>query len=635
MPHDSLPQAPANNKGKTSMRLSRLFLQLLLVSLLAACATPGSMQVYPLESTEQLMDGASVNAGNDEFIRQLLDSRTWVSYKHLQADPIEVGKQANIPIQHEEVKILGPSQEDSVRSLAVKLWMIENAEHTIDVVYYIFTYDVVGQAILGALCNAVKRGVDVRVMVDSIGSIDPSHTPLMALETCAEDAGYVRNAMGGETEYRARVQVVIFNALTSMSSWVNRRSHDKLLVVDGVFPGKAMVITGGRNISLSYYGIKADGSEDPSAYRDLEMLLKSRESDTFSEPTVGNTSTIYYSLLFLHKGNKRLRPVYFDDPEEPGEDPDPFRAERERARQSLEFLQSQPTIKRYMSEMPGYMRSGFQNSDVLLAHELANLTNRNVVTEVERNLQDNPNSIMHVLANYGDDLESNGTLRIVSPYLFIAKYYDADGNVIHDGATELLRWLDEHPNNRVEIVTNSVLTSDNFMAQAMIDMDMGPRLLLTPELEAAWLSSLKGGELNEAVVASEAWRQCVNHPQLFIYQTGKLDAAMLGKGSVHYGKLHAKFFMGHDAGFVGTANFDYRSRLFNNEMGFFYSSDEVQQELIDIFEDLKADSYRWGTPEWLEMRKHVMAIRGMKGWSTGHQRSIFKFMRTTGLDWLM
>ena len=617
------------------MRLSRLFLQLLLVSLLAACATPASRQVFPLESTGQLIDDASVNAGNDEFIRQLLDSRTWVSYRHLHEDPIELGKQAKIPVQHEEVKILGPSQEDSVRSLAVKLWMIENAAHTIDVVYYIFKYDVVGQAILGALCNAVKRGVDVRVMVDSIGSIDPSHTPLMALETCAEDAGYVRNAMGDETEYRARVQVVIFNALTSMSSWTNRRSHDKLLVVDGAFPGKAKVITGGRNVSLSYYGIKADGSEDPSAYRDLEMLLKSRSSDTFGEPTVGDTSTIYYSLLFLHKGNKRLHPVYFDDPEEPGVDPDPFRDARLHAQRSLEFIKSQPLVERYLAEMPGYMSSGFNNAEVLLAHELANLTNRNVVTEVERNLQENPNSIMYILANYGDNLDSKGTLRIVSPYLFIAKYYDTDGNVIHDGAAEVLQWLSEHPDNRVEIVTNSVLTSDNFMTQAMIDMDMGPRLLLTPELEAAWLSSLKGGELNEAVVASEAWQKSVNHPQLFIYQTGRLDAAILGKGSVHYGKLHAKFFMGHDAGFVGTANFDYRSRLFNNEMGFFYRSEAVQQDLIEIFEALKADSYRWGTPEWLEMRKQVMAIKGMKGWSTRYQRSIFKFLRTTGLDWLM
>jgi phosphatidylserine/phosphatidylglycerophosphate/cardiolipin synthase-like enzyme len=157
---------------------------------------------------------------------------------------------------------------------------------------------------------------------------------------------------------------------------------------------------------------------------------------------------------------------------------------------------------------------------------------------------------------------------------------------------------------------------------------------LTPELEAAWLSGLKGGELNAALVASEEWQRLVNDPQIFIYQTGKLDAAVLGNGSAQYGKLHAKFFIGNNAGFVGTSNFDYRSRLFNNELGFFYESDEVQQELIAIFEDLKADSYRWGTPEWLEMRKQVMALGGMKGWTTRQQRSIFRFMRTTGLEWL-
>ncbi len=617
------------------MLLTRLLPLPVLVSLLLACATPASRQTDPLQSTRQLLDDASVTAGNDEFIRQLRDSRSWVSYRHLKVDPIELGKQVNIPVQNEEVKILGPSQQDSVRSLALKLWMIENAEHTIDVVYYIFQYDLAGQALLGALCNAVQRGVDVRVMVDSIGSLDPSHTPLMALETCAQHAGTMRTVDGQLTDYRARVQVVIFNALTSLYSWSNRRSHDKLLVVDGAFPGKAMVITGGRNVSLAYYGIKADGSEDPGAYRDLEILIKSRSSDTFDQPTVGDTSTIYYSLLFLHKGNKRLRPVYFDDPEEPGEDPDPFRADREHARKSLEFLKSQPMIERYLAEMPEYMTSGFDAADVLLAHELANLTNRDVVIEVERNIQDNPNSIMHILANYGDDLHSNGTLRIVSPYLFIARYYDAEGNVIHDGAEVMHQWLREHPNNRVEIVTNSVLTSDNFMTQSIIDMDLGPRLLLSPDLEAAWLSSLKGGEWNAAVVTSDEWQRLVNNPQLFIYQTGKLDAAMLGKGSVHYGKLHAKFFMGNDAGFVGTANFDYRSRLFNNEMGFFYKSDAVQQELIDIFEELKADSCRWGTPEWLEMRRQVMAVGGMKGWSTRHQRFIFKLMRATGLDWLM
>ena len=53
---------------------------------------------------------------------------------------------------------------DALKSLAAKLWMIENAEYTVDVMYYIFKRDTVGYAVLGALCNAVKRGVDVRIM---------------------------------------------------------------------------------------------------------------------------------------------------------------------------------------------------------------------------------------------------------------------------------------------------------------------------------------------------------------------------------------------------------------------------------------------------------------------------------------
>ena len=87
-------------------------------------------------------------------------------------------------------KFLGPNDQAAISSLAVKLWMIENAEHTIDFTYYIFKTDLVGNAMLGALCNAVRRGVDIRVTVDSLGSISGgSHSALRALETCADDAG--------------------------------------------------------------------------------------------------------------------------------------------------------------------------------------------------------------------------------------------------------------------------------------------------------------------------------------------------------------------------------------------------------------------------------------------------------------
>ena len=618
------------------MKFLRIFLLLPAMLVLVACATTGADQVHPLKSTRQLLAEAGTLAGNEEFIRQLRDARTWVPYRRLTEDPIEVGKNAKIPIQHEQVKILGPSREDALRSLALKVWLIEQAQYTIDMAYFIFTHDLAGEAVTGALCNAVQRGVDVRVMVDSIGSLGFARTELMALESCADNAGFMRTVDGQLTPYKGRVQVVLFNSPVKSISWANRRSHDKLMVVDGKFPGKAVVMTGGRNISLSYYGINADGSVHTGTYQDLEVLIKSDVQDSFKEWTVGNVSEIYFSLLFLHENNNRLRPVYYTDPDDDSFlQNDPYLHERNRAQKELAHLKSLPGVREMLATMPEYMHTGFRDSQVRLAHEFANLVNDDVVTETEANQEDNPNSVMALLGRLDDRLEPGSALRIVSPYIFVARYYDKDGNVIQDGALDAHQWLSQHPENRIEAVTNSVLTSDNFLAQSVIDMDVGPRMLLTPELEEAWVSSLEEGEFNPAVVESEEWQQLINHPQMFLYQTGKLDAALLGKGDEYYGKLHAKFLIGGDIGFVGTANFDYRSRLFNNEMGFFLKNQELLDDLDEAFEMLKAQSYRWGTPEWLQMRREVMEAGGIKGWSTRNQRGIFKFLRATGLDWLI
>jgi phosphatidylserine/phosphatidylglycerophosphate/cardiolipin synthase-like enzyme len=130
-----------------------------------------------------------------------------------------------------------------------------------------------------------------------------------------------------------------------------------------------------------------------------------------------------------------------------------------------------------------------------------------------------------------------------------------------------------------------------------------------------------------------AWRELVEHPRLRIYQTGRNDAVRLG-GEITYGKLHAKFIVDGDLGFVGTSNFDYRSRLFNNEMGFFVESPSQGVEIHDAFEYLKGLSYRWGSPEWLEMRERMMASGGIKAWTVRRQRTIYNFLKATGLKYL-
>ncbi len=599
---------------------------ILLLSLLqAGCATTPTTPTCP-PGTQNLPDCPPLSAVQDRDIDRIYKYRTWVSPKDLEEDPIAYGMNADIPIQGAQGKILGPDDEGAINSLAVKLWMIENAQHTIDFGYYIYTTDIVGYAMFGAMCDAVKRGVDVRVMVDGLGSSKASNTTLAALKTCENQAGFIRTESGELSTRKARVQVMIFNSITKISTSPNRRSHDKLLIIDADFHDKAFMMTGGRNISLDYYGITAEGAFDPYGYRDSEILFKPAEN--VHDITIGEISSGYFTLLFLYKGNKQILPVSTDQAREL------YIRERTLAKESLVKIKRFEILKPHLAHMDEYMSEGFHPSEVLLAHNLDNITNKKVTKNAVENLTKNPNSILFVMDKLGELRKGTEFTRIVSPYLFLARHEDKDGNVIVDEASAALEWLDTHPEARLEIMTNSVLTSDNFSAQSIIDMDTAPRLLLDQETRDAWRKLKAEDEVGGELTSSASWQEQINHPRLAIYETGRLDSSKLGDGDVHYGKLHAKFFVIEDVGFVGTTNFDYRSRLYNSEMGYFFKSDPLAAELNKAFDQLIETSYRWGSPEWLEMRSKTTDIGGMKGFSTKHQRKVYKTLKATGLHWL-
>jgi len=593
--------------------------------LLTGCSTSQVKPACPA-NTQNLPDCPPLNAIVDEEIEHIYKYRTWVSPKELEEDPIAYGMNADIPVQGARGKILGPDNEGAINSLAAKLWMIENAQHTIDFAYYIFTPDIIGYAMIGAMCDAVKRGVDVRVMIDSLGSMKANRTMMAALKTCEHQAGFISNEAGQLTTMKARVQVIIFNSISKISTSPNRRSHDKLLIKDAYFHDKAFMMTGGRNISLDYYGITAEGEHDPYGYRDSEILFKPAE--TVHDVTIGEVSSGYFTLLYLYKGNKQIFPV----------DSSAARSlyiqERTKAKDSLATLKQFELLTPRLAHMDEYMSEGFHPSDVLLAHNLGNVTNKKVTRNAVDNLAQNPNSIMYILSKISDSNDGTETTRIVSPYLFLARYEDNEGNVIVDEASAARAWLDEHPEARIEIVTNSVLTSDNFSSQSIIDMDTAPRLLLDQETRDAWRNLNASEEVGGELTSSDSWKEQVSHPRLLVYETGRLDSNKLGDGEAIYGKLHAKFFLESEIGFVGTTNFDYRSRLYNSEMGYFFKGDALAKELNEAFDYLVERSYLWGSPEWLEMRKKSMDIKGMKGFSTRQQRKVYKTLKATGLHWL-
>lgn len=600
----------------------RVFCLAALTGLLAACATTEQQDVCAQANRDKLQCPPA-NAVDDPVIDALYESRTWLPADELEFDPVELGIESRLPVQHARTKFLGSDSAEAVNSLAAKIWMIENARHTIDATYYIFKRDLAGEAMLGALCNAVQRGVDIRFMVDSVGSIDTNHAGLKALVTCADQAGYMRNASGQVTTRRARVQVVVFNAVSKVFVRLNRRSHDKLMIIDGAFPDLVKVMTGGRNVSLSYYGITADGLPNPDTYMDAEMLLRTPLQHDEEEYPLGLVAERYYSILFLFGDNKLL------DPWLSAEALGVYDTDRAQAQDALAKLKALPVVKSKLDSMPQYFAQGWHDSLVLIAHELDNLTNENVFSDAHEDLNKNQNSIIYLLRKVrGDQYKQR---RIVSPYLFASQYYDDEGNIVFDGARNAREWLEQHPEATLEIVTNSVLTSDNFPAQSVIDMDMAPRLLLTPEMQEKWLEGYEESELNPSLVGSDEWHKLVSHPRLKIYETGRLDDRRLG-GDVDYGKLHAKYIVMDNAGFVGTTNFDNRSRLINNEMGFFFKGDAMAAELHADFELLKSRSYLWGSPQWLEFRRQVFEMEGMKATTGKSQRAIFKTLRSIGLD---
>ena len=588
----------------------------------SACVTTTVKPEDCPTGTQKLAGCPPIGAIRDSDIENLHVERAWEYGDELTDNSIILGRDAEIPIVGGMAKFIGSTDEGALTALATRIGMIERAEHTVDVTYYIFRNDMAGLAILGALCDAVQRGVDVRIMVDSMGSSTLKKDYLRALQSCALEAGFVRNANDEITVHKARVQAVVFNASSKVSSNANRRSHDKLIAIDTRFPGKVYAITGGRNVSLDYYGTLEDGSPNTHTYRDSDILVHAPADASHDGMTMGEIIETYYSVLFYFDKNKRLKM---------GRNPaDAYREERDGFRDSLATLKSLPNMRERFDNMDEFMSQGFHEADLLLAHDAANVINKNVVKKAVENLAESPNSITGILGRLRDS--DHELIRIVSPYLFVARYTDKDGNVIVDDAADMLDWLERNPDSRIEIVTNSVLTGENFFTQAVIDMDLAPRLLLSDDLRIQWAKDLDESELNPDLVESAQWLEAVNHPRLAIYETGKMDDVLFG-GDYHHSKLHAKYVIGDDVGYVGTSNLDYRSRLYNSEMGFFFRSEELVKDLAENTDYLIGLSYRWGSPEWLEMRQRMLEMKGSQASKVKKQRGLYKTMKKTGLIW--
>jgi cardiolipin synthase len=126
--------------------------------------------------------------------------------------------------------------ENGEVAFARYMTLIEQAKTTIFVTTFIFGNDTVGRALLAALASKAKSGVEVRVIVDSIGAVMTRHPSMLKFKSS-----------NGQLAFFMPVLHVPFKGRS------NLRNHRKLLIVDGEF-----AIIGGMNLAKEYMGPTPD-----------------------------------------------------------------------------------------------------------------------------------------------------------------------------------------------------------------------------------------------------------------------------------------------------------------------------------------------------------------------------------------
>jgi putative cardiolipin synthase len=123
--------------------------------------------------------------------------------------------------------------------------MLNAAERTIDLEYFIFRQDETGRLLTDALLRAADRGVRVRLLVDDGDTVDGDEE-IAALSAHPKVEVRIFNPF----VYRGHIEFIRAAEFGLTASRLDYRMHNKLLVVDN-----AIALVGGRNIGDQYFQV--------------------------------------------------------------------------------------------------------------------------------------------------------------------------------------------------------------------------------------------------------------------------------------------------------------------------------------------------------------------------------------------
>lgn len=139
--------------------------------------------------------------------------------------------------------------DDPTDAAQARVDVIQQARREINALYFLARNDRVTMTALALLRDAQRKGVVSRLVVDA----HFHHIPKSMLAHLRDEG----------------VEVKVYHPLTLRHpSWIVRRMHEKLVVVDG-----ERYITGGRNLAEAYFGLAKKNYVDRDVYVEGESAL--------------------------------------------------------------------------------------------------------------------------------------------------------------------------------------------------------------------------------------------------------------------------------------------------------------------------------------------------------------------------
>ena len=149
---------------------------------------------------------------------------------------------------------------DPLEALAARIHLIDKAEKTLDLQYYIWDNDKIGSLALHSIIKAADRGVKVRLLMDD-NNAKKMEGIYLALDQHKNIDVRLYNPYRFR-HYRAMDMVLDLKR-------INRRMHNKSFIADN-----QIALIGGRNMSNQYYNVS-----DNYQFSDVDVMLVGSASD--------------------------------------------------------------------------------------------------------------------------------------------------------------------------------------------------------------------------------------------------------------------------------------------------------------------------------------------------------------------